>query len=641
MCGICGYVGIREDGLLERMTAALTHRGPDSAGYFRSEDAGLGHRRLSIIDVAGGHQPMENEDGSLVLIANGEVYNFRELREELLARGHRFRTKSDCEVILHLYEELGPECLQRMLGMWALAIYDKNRRRLFLARDRLGIKPLYYVDLNGRFLFASEFKAILRYQGFQPTLNPLAVHEYLALRYVPGPGGMFRELRKLPAGHYAIVEDGRVSLTRYWTPQLYDGPFERSEQSYLEEFAERFERSVKRRMISEVPLGAYLSGGLDSSTIVAVMSKQVTHPLRTFTVGFEYEHDELEQAAATAQALGCSHTEIRWRASDVALLPKVIYHLDEPLGDPIVIPMYMLAAEAKKHVTVILTGEGADETLAGYLFHRALLAGHRLGRVVPRWARRSLLAPALALVPSALLNRAFEYPARLGRRGEQKIADFLDLLAPEQLEDAYRHLISLFDARDTADLYTNDFRRALASAPASSNEQAIVHSRAPFLNRVLYLQFAHWLSEDILTKQDKMSMAHAIEGRVPFLDHELVEFVLRVPPSLKIRNGQSKFLLREYARRLLPAQVTSRRKMPFYVPLEKYAAEPVFQEMLEDTLSPRGLLSRGIVRPEAVARLRRAMQQGEFIFVKQAFSLVALELWFRMAVDRRGVHGAV
>ena len=641
MCGICGYVGIREDGLLERMTAALIHRGPDSSGYFRCEDAGLGHRRLSIIDVAGGHQPMENEDGSLVLIANGEVYNFRELREELLARGHRLRTKSDCEVILHLYEDFGPQCLQRMLGMWAFAIYDKNRRRLFLARDRLGIKPLYYVHLNGRFLFASEFKAILRYQGFQPTLNPHAVHEYLTLRYVPGPDGMFRELRKLPAGHYAIIEDGRVTLTRYWTPQLYDGPFDRSQQSYVEEFAERFERSVQRRMISEVPLGAYLSGGLDSSTIVAYMAKLVHHPLRTFTVGFEYEHDELGQAAATAKALGCQHTEIRWRASDIALLPKIIYHLDEPLGDPIVIPMYMLAAEAKKHVTVILTGEGADETLAGYLFHRALLAGYRLERVVPRWARRRLLAPALSLVPSALLNRAFEYPARLGRRGEQKIADYLDMLEPEQLADAYRHLISLFDARDTADLYTDDFRGALAAGPASDSESTLVRSHAPFLNRVLHLQFAHWLPEDILTKQDKMSMAHAVEGRVPFLDHELVEFILKVPPSLKIHHGQSKFLLREYARRYLPKQVISRRKMPFYVPMEKYAAEPVFEEMLEDTLSPRGLLSRGIVRPEAVARLRRAKQQGEFILVKQLFSLMALELWFRMAVDRRGADGPV
>lgn len=637
MCGICGYIGIREDELLERMTAGLIHRGPDSEGYFKDGDVGLGYRRLSIIDVAGGQQPMENEDGSLVLITNGEIYNYQELRQELLSRGHHFRTKSDSEVILHLYEERGPDCLQRLNGMWAFAIYDRKRRRLFLARDRLGIKPLYYVHLNGRFLFASEFKAILRYSGFSPTLNLRAIHEYLALRYVPGPDGMFKELRKLPAGHYAIVERGAVSVTRYWTPELYDGPFQGKEEDFLEEFAQRFEQSVRRRMISEVPLGAYLSGGLDSSTIVAGMTKIISQPVRTFTVGFDYRHDELAEAAATAKLLGCNHTEVRWRPADVELLPQIVYHLDEPVGDPIVIPMYLLAREAKKHVTVILTGEGADEILGGYLFHRALLAGHRLARVVPRWARRGILRPALALTPAALLNLPFDYPASLGQRGKKKILDFLGLLEPDQLPQAYRHLISLFDPHDTQELYTDHFRQAIAAQPASKNDLAIAHSKAPYLNRVLHLQFAHWLPEDILTKQDKMSMAHAIESRVPFLDHELVEFSLKLPPSLKIRFGRSKYILRQYARRLLPPQVTSARKMPFYVPLEKYYTEPVFQEMLQDTLSERSVRNRGIVRPEAVRKLCRRMHKGEFVFAKQAFSLMVLEMWFRMAVDRRGV----
>jgi asparagine synthase (glutamine-hydrolysing) len=271
VCGICGFVGLRDEGLLEQMTDALAHRGPDGTGYFRFEDVGLGHRRLSIIDVAGGRQPLYNEDSSIVLICNGEIYNYRELREELIGRGHHFRTHSDCEVIVHLYEEYGPECLHRLIGMFALALYDTNRRRLFLARDRLGIKPLYYVDLPGRLLFASEFKAILRYRGFDPTLNPRAVHDYLALRYVPGPGGMFTQLRKLPAGHYAVVDNGCATLTCYWRPELFDGPFEGRDEDYLEGFAERFERSVRRRLISEVPLGAYLSGGLVSSVIVSAM----------------------------------------------------------------------------------------------------------------------------------------------------------------------------------------------------------------------------------------------------------------------------------------------------------------------------------------------------------------------------------
>ena len=647
MCGICGYVGAVEDGLLESMTASLSHRGPDSAGYFRADEAGLGYRRLSVIDVAGGRQPIENEDGSLALICNGEIYNYQSLREELLARGHRFRTKSDSEVVLHLYEDLGADCLRRLNGIFAIAIYDLNNRRLFLARDRLGVKPLYYADLPGRFLFASEFKAILRDRDWTPTLNPRAIHEYLALRYVPGPDGMFKELRKLPAANYALVERGRVTLHRYWQPELFEGPFPAAEEEYLEGFAAHFERSVRMQMISEVPLGAYLSGGLDSSAIVAAMSRLTSKPVRTFTVGFDYEHDELIEAAETAKLLGCDHTEIACRVSDVESLPEVVYHLDEPVGDAIVIPMYQLAREAKKRVTVILAGEGADEILGGYLFHRALLAGRQLARVAPRAVRQSLIAPALSLAPAGLINLAFNYPARLGERGKLKALDFLRLLEPEQLPAAYRHLISLFDERDTANLYTDDFKAMLNGATGSdcdsngydlkSKGLKVSSGAAPYLNRILHLQFDHWLPDDILMKQDKMSMAHAIEARVPFLDHELVEYALRLPPAMKIRAGRSKYVLRQYARRLLPKRTWARRKMPFYVPIEKRFADPRFQELMADTLSERSIRARGLLRHEAVSRLREAMCQGEFVFVKQAFSLIVLELWFRMAVDRRGV----
>jgi asparagine synthase (glutamine-hydrolysing) len=637
MCGICGYIGGREDGLIESMTAALTHRGPDSAGYFQREDMALGHRRLSIIDVAGGQQPIENEDHSLVLICNGEIYNYKPLREELLERGHQFRTKSDSEVILHLFEDEGPSCLQRLNGIFTIAIYDKNKRQLFLARDRLGVKPLYYADLPGCFLFASESKSLLRYKGFEPTLNPHAVHQYLALRYVPGPGGMFEEIRKLPAAHYATVQNGKVKLTRYWEPELFAGPFERSEEEYVEGFAEHFERSIRLQMISDVPLGAYLSGGLDSSAIVAAMSRLVAKPIRTFTVGFDYEHDELKTAAETARLLGCEHTEVACRASDVELLPQIVYHLDEPVGDPIVIPMYQLAREAKKHVTVILAGEGADETLGGYLFHKALLLGHRVDELVPRRLRQAVLSPALAMTPAALLNLAFSYPAALGQRGKTKVVDFLNLIGPEHLSDAYIHLISLFDERDTKDLYTEDFRNSINGNSQSRNGAPPPSNAVPYLNRILHLQFPHWLPDDILMKQDKMSMAHGVEARVPYLDHELVEYALRLPPSLKIRAGKSKYILRQYAERILPKKVTSRRKMPFYAPIEKFFLDPTFQDLMLDTLSDDSVRKRGILRPDAVAKLRQAMHRNEFIFVKQVFSLIVLELWFRMAIDRRAI----
>jgi asparagine synthase (glutamine-hydrolysing) len=632
MCGICGFVGIREHGLLQRMTDALRHRGPDGDGYFCADAVGLGHRRLSIIDVAGGRQPIENEDGSLVLIHNGEIYNHRDLRRDLESRGHRFRTASDSEVILHLYEEFGAGCLDRMAGMWTFALYDRIKRRLMIARDRLGIKPLYYVEAGDGFLFASEIKSLLRYGGFEPTLDPQAVHDYLALRYVPGPGGLFREVRKLPAAHYAMVENGRVALTRYWSPTLIGPMGRRSDEDYLEEFAERFERSITRRLMSEVPLGAYLSAGLDSSTIVAAMARLTAQPVRTFTVGFDFEHDELEQAASTARQLGCIHTEISCRASDIELLPQIVWHLDEPVGDPIVIPMYQLSRRAKQDVTVVLTGEGADETLAGYLFHKALLGGAYLGHV-PLALRRNLVMPLVKATPARALNLAFQYPAALGDRGKLKLLDYLPLAGGAHLPEAYRHLISLFDDRDTEWLYTNDFKAALRARPRPIPPLA---TNGPYLDRILALQYESWLPEDILTKQDKMSMAHGIEARVPFLDHELVEFTLRLPPSLKLRRGVSKFILRKYAARLLPRATVRRRKMPFYVPAERYLAEPAFQELVADTLSERAVKARGLLEPQAVSRVRNSMQTGEFIFVKQAISLMMLELWFRMAVDRRG-----
>jgi asparagine synthase (glutamine-hydrolysing) len=448
---------------------------------------------------------------------------------------------------------------------------------------------------------------------------------------------MFHEIRKFPAGFHAVVRDGKAVFTRYWEPRLYEGPFDRSEQDYIDEFAERFETSIRRRLISDVPLGAYLSGGLDSSVIVAAMSKLTSEPVRTFTVGFDFEHDETSAALHTAEQLGCRHTEISCGVNDIELLPKIVWHLDEPVGDAIVIPMYLLSREAKKHVTVVLTGEGADETLGGYLFHRALVMGNRLARAIPRVVRNAMLVPALKATPAAALNLAFDYPASLGERGKLKVVDFLGLLEPSDLPDAYLHLISLFDERDTASLYSGEFRRSLDGGAVSVGTIGGDSARAPFLNRALHLQFDHWLPDDILMKQDKMTMASAIEGRVPFLDHELVEFSLRLPPWMKIRRKRPKYILRRYAERLLPRATTSRGKQPFYAPVEKYLEHPYFRDMVEDTLSAESVRARGLFRPEAVARLRAATTAGEFVHVKQVFSLVLLELWFRMAVDRRGV----
>jgi len=635
MCGICGYSGIADDDLIVQMTETLRHRGPDDFGYFKHGKVCLGHRRLSIIDLAGGRQPMTNADGSLVIIFNGEIYNYRELRTSLLERGHVFHTVSDTEVLLHLYEELGPEALHKLIGMFAFAIYDRRQDELFLARDRIGIKPLYYLELADRFLFASEVKAILCYRQWSPTLNPQAIHDYLALRYVPGDGGMFKDLKRLPAGHYLTYRQGRVQLHRYWQPPPYVGPYARSDEDYLDEFAELMEKSVRRRLISDVSLGAYLSGGLDSSVIVALMSRLVSKPVKTFSVGFDYKYDELQEAAATAKYLGCDHHEIACRAEDIALLPRIVHHLDEPMGDAIIIPMYQLSREAKREVTVILTGEGGDEMFAGYLFHKLMWLGNVYKHVVPRQLQSWVIAPLLRVSPATVMNLAFQYPAYLGNRGKQKALDYLHLLEPSQLEQAYRHLISLFDARDTAHLYSPEFRELLLQEQCAHNGTApAMPTTGPYLDRLLRLQFAHWLPDNMLLRQDKTGMAHGIEGRVPYLDHELVEFALRLPPRLKLRGLTGKYILRRYATQLLPPAVTQRKKRPFYVPVENYFQQPSFQELTEELLSVESVRRRGLFRAEAVAQLRGSMQRREFMRVKQVFSLMVLELWFRIFVDR-------
>jgi len=638
MCGICGYMGVSDNELITRMTNILRHRGPDDCGFFHDGDVHLGHRRLSIIDIAGGQQPMTNRDGSLIIVYNGEIYNFRELRPWLTARGHKFRTSSDTEVLLLLYEELGSKALEKLNGMFAFAIYDRNKKELFLARDRIGIKPLYYLQVGNRFLFASENKALLSYADWSPTINPKAVHDYLALRYVPGPTTMFEELKRLPAGHYLRYSEGTLSMRCYWEPSVYDGPYDRKDESYLEEFGDLLEASVRRRLISDVPFGAYLSGGIDSSVIVALMSKMVSGSVKTFSVGFDYKHDELNQAAFTANHLGCHHHEIPCRAEDISLLPQIVYNIDEPMGDAITIPMYQLSQAAKKEVTVILTGEGGDEIFGGYLFHKLMWFGNLYQQLTPKFVQNRLVLPILSSIPPQIMNALFQYPAYLGDRGKQKVLDYLRLLSPSQIDEAYRHLISLFDVRDTVDLYSPEFKEQIDADPvkndfSGSESKGLKSTNGHYFNQLLHLQFNHWLPDNMLLRQDKTGMANAVEGRVPYLDHTLVEFALRLPPNLKLRHLVGKYILRQFAGGILPREVTHRKKMPFYVPIENYFQQPIFQQQMHEYLSETSVRSRGIFRAEAVKQLKDAMDRNEFMLVKQVFSLMVLEMWFRIFVD--------
>ncbi|MEQ9495589.1 MAG: asparagine synthase (glutamine-hydrolyzing) [Deltaproteobacteria bacterium] len=637
MCGIAGFVGFEDAALLERMTESITHRGPDDSGYHRGPDVGLGHRRLSVIDIEGGHQPVYSADRRYVLVYNGEIYNYRELRKELEADGVAFQTQSDTEVLLHLLEREGVSALDRLNGMFAFALWDTQRKRLLLVRDRVGIKPLYYLEHGRRLLFGSETKAVLRYRDVSLSINPIAIHDYLALRYVPGHKTIFEEVRRLPAGHFATWEDGRFEIRRYWSPRPDAAPLRGDTEELYERFESELVAAVRRRLVADVPLGAYLSGGVDSSTIVALMAREGSGAVKTFSVGFDYEHDELTAAAETARQLGCAHTEIACRAEDVALLPDIVRHADEPLGDPIAIPMYQLAREAKKQVTVVLTGEGGDEVLGGYLFHKVLWLGEQYRRFVPGAVQRRFVRPLLDAAPISVLNTAFQYPAYLGERGKQKALDYLDLLNPDQLDPAYRHLMSLFDTRESRDLYSDATYGALERAGAFDGARRIsdVSLKEPFFERMLGLSYDHWLPDNMLLRTDKMSMAHAIEARVPFLDHRLIDLCRRLPTHLKMRGLEGKWALRRLAKELELPAVAKRRKMPFYVPVEKYFQQAAFQQMFDDCLSDDAIRRRGLFRPEFIRTLRARMDAKEFLIVKQIFAVLTLELWFREFVDNR------
>ena len=617
--------------LLERMTDSLFHRGPDAGGSFHADEVGLGHRRLSIIDLAGGRQPMATPDGQLVIAYNGEIYNYRELRKDLAADGMHFETESDTEVLLRLFERYGLDAFPKLNGMFALAVWDRRRRELTLARDRVGIKPLSFVEHAGRLYFASETKALLCARDWPRSLNAHAIHDYLGLRYVPGDVGMFREVKRLRPGHWLRWRAGSIETGAWWSPPMYAEPDVRSEDDAIDELESILAASVRRRLVSDVALGAYLSGGLDSSVIVALMSKLGSGPVKTFSVGFDYEHDELGDAAATAKLLGCDHHEVECRAEDVLLLPEIVRHSDEPLGDAIAIPMYKLAREAKKRVSVILTGEGADEIFGGYLFHKVMWSAELYRRLAPEPVRRLAIEPLAGLAPASLLNLAFRYPAYLGDRGKQKAIDYLELIGSGDLDKGYRHLISLFDERDLDPLYTDHFRAELGRQPRLW-EPPVDHAGSRF-DQLLRLQFGHWLPDNMLLRNDKMSMASAIEGRVPYLDHELIDFAFRLPRNLRLRRLVGKYALRRLAERVLPRETARRRKMPFYVPIENYFQQPRFVEMVDDLLGEASVRRRGLFRPAAVEELRSSMQRKEFLLVKQAFSLMTLELWFREFVD--------
>lgn len=635
MCGIAGIYNLRNEQEIQKMAEAMKHRGPNDEGFYFSDDISLGFKRLSIIDLEKGSQPISNEDGSVWLIFNGEVYNFKKIRSDLRSKGHRFKSHCDAEVVLHLYEEKGERCVHDLNGAFSFAIYDERRSKLFLARDRMGIKPLYYLKRKNKLIFASEIKSILSCKDIEAKVNPSLINDYLSLRYVPGPMSLFKDILKLPAGHTLSVNERGVEVNCYWNPELYSGDY-KSDKYYIDKFGEILEDSISMRLMSDVPLGAYLSGGIDSSVIVAVMSKLMSEPVKTFSVGFgeDFIGDELNQARERANSLGCDHSEIKFSPKDFDLFKKIVWHLDEPQGDAIALPTFLLSREASKKVKVALTGEGADEILGGYIFHKVLNQIQLYKKITPKFFRKGFINPLVKIVPPTVLNKFFNYPAFLGKKGRERIVDYLNILEEGDPRKDYGYLASLFSKKDKEKLYSDDFKREFLS---KKEKNISFPEKVPYLEKLLWLQYENWLPDNILMRQDKMSMANSLEVRVPFLDHRLVEFLLTAPPHLKVNYLSDKFLLRKYSKKVLPSKVSKVKKNAFYLPVENYFKSKSFKDLLELTLSEKKVKERGYFNYDFIQGLKEKLSKNDFLYAKQLMSLVILELWHIIFIDKEKI----
>jgi len=633
MCGICGFVGLNDEPLLRRMTRRLVHRGPDDEGfYFDGSDrgVGLGMRRLSIIDLAGGHQPIANEDHTVWVVFNGEIYNYRELREGLLAKGHTFSTNSDTEVIVHLYEEHGDSCVEYLQGMFTFALWDTGREQLLLARDRLGIKPLYYAVQNGVLVFASELKALLEYNALQKVVDPRALATFLTFLYIPSPGTIFTNVRKLPPAHLLRYRKGELSLRSYWDV-TFPGRSERRTISRrtaadgLAELRQVIEETVRSHLISDVPLGLFLSGGLDSGSLAAMMARQTSTPVQTFTVGYGDEagsYNELAAARTMARHIGSNHHEEIVTPNVMELLPKLAWHLDEPFADSSLIPTYLVSASARQHVTVALSGIGGDELFGGYpRYLGARLAGgyERL----PRWLRQAA-ARLIEFVPESTGSR------NMGGRIKRFVKS--GLLPPRE---QYLSWISFYDEKGLGALFSPSFNAAVNNMPSlwDAHRGWYDHAQAStVMDRVFSTDVKGYLADDLLMMGDKMSMAASLELRVPYCDHRLIEYAAAMPEELKVKGLTLKLLFRNAIKEMLPAEIVNRTKQGFMVPIGPWLKKEL-KPLVEELLSESSIEKRGYFNYATVHRLLAEHESGRRNCSDQIFALLMLELWHRIYLD--------
>jgi asparagine synthase (glutamine-hydrolysing) len=636
MCGICG-IAFSDESLVSRevimrMNSCMMHRGPDGEGIFLERGIALAHRRLSIIDLESGAQPIFNEDRSVVVVLNGEIYNYRDLTSELISRGHRFVTHSDTETLVHLYEEHGIEMLSHLRGMFAFALYDLTRKSLYIVRDRFGIKPVYYWCVKGRLYFASEIKPLLETE-YSIEVNRRALHLYFRSRFAHSDETIFKGIYRLPEGSYLKWRAGEMTLHSYYRNPVH---FARDDgRDYESLFEKAFSSAIISHMVADVPVGAYLSGGVDSSVVVSEMTRLTGHPVRTFCVDFQHGPAEATDALRIAKALGCEHETVLCGTPELLKLPEVIKALEEPVGDGVVVAQYMLSrATRSADIKVVLTGDGADETLGGYQYLRAIIWAAAMGKALPA-ALCSAAAALAAYIPLPVIDFMAGVPLDIAGDARERLAYILRLMPQRDMRRLYDLILSLYCPAELKDVYTSEFFQEISRLPEDTF--AGEPAGRTLTDVALSLQYRKWLPANINLKQDKLCMAHSVENRVPFLDHHFVELAVSLPSKVKFRGRGSKVILRQLAQRRLPGLPVGARKIPFHLPVQHFLKDPPVWAMVEENLSEERIKRRGLIRPEHARLAKDRARAGDYMWAKKLFALVILEYWYRIFVDRESV----
>jgi asparagine synthase (glutamine-hydrolysing) len=625
MCGIAGYMEFNgqpvDTDLIHRMCNKMVHRGPDDEGVFIRGSFAMGMRRLSIIDLKGGHQPISNEDETIHIVFNGEIYNYIELREELLSKGHRFRTDSDTEVILHLYEDYRTESLKHLNGMFAFAIWDDNKKELFCARDRIGIKPFYYYMDGKRIIFASELKALLEADGVEKDLDIVSLYQFLTFEFIPFPGTLIRKIRKLPPGSFMVANNGETVIKQYWNAAAIQEN-ELSEPEAIDELYSLLKDSVKLRLRSDVPFGAFLSGGIDSSTITGIMAELLDNKVKTFSIGFEDDsYNELDFARRIAVEFGTDHTEQIIQPSAVALIDELIEYMDDPIGDFSIFPTFLVSKMTREKVKVAISGDGGDELFGGYDTYVAQMM-YRFYTMIPGYLRRQLIEPLMHLIP----------PRERKKGVINKAKRFIEGACINERYNHFRWMMFL-NPQDSNALFVSDIadmidmESIMNFIPGYLDENSLSG-----LNRSMYLDIKTYLVDNILVKVDRMSMACSLEVRVPFLDHRLVEFALSMPDSLKLRNLRTKYILKKMSAKLLPEEIIKKPKQGFSIPMKNWLKGPLKERML-DLLSVYNIKNQGIFNKERISSMITEHLSNQKNNSHQLWSLMLFQLWMKRFIS--------